>query len=38
MRMGSSGAYTLNAWLRMEVGTQQWGTVAGRDGRQYYFF
>ena len=41
MRMGSSGAYTHNVWIRMEVGTQQWGTVAGREGgigRQYFFY
>ena len=41
MRMGSNGAYTHNVWIRMEVGTQQWGTVAGREGgigRQYFFY
>ena len=41
MRMGSSGAYTHNVWIRMEVGTQNWGTVAGREGgigRQYFFY
>ena len=43
MRMGSNGAYTHNVWIRMEVGTQQWGVVAGREGgspnaRQYFFF
>ena len=43
MRMNNNGAYTHNVWIRMEVGTQQWGTVAGREGgspnsRQYFFF
>ena len=43
MRMDNNGAYTHNVWLRMEVGTANWGTVAGRDGgspraRQYFFF
>ena len=43
MRMYNNGAYTHNVWLRMEVGTAHWGTVAGRDGgspraRQYFFY
>ena len=43
MRMGSKGAYTKNVWLRMEVGTQNLGKVAGREGgspnrRQYFFY
>ena len=43
MRMGSKGAYTNNVWLRMEVGTQNFGKVAGREGgspnrRQYFFY
>ena len=41
MRMNNNGAYTHNVWIRMEVGTHQWGTVAGREGgigRQYFFY
>ena len=37
MRMTNNGQYTLNTWIRYEIGSTSWTAIINRNGRNYYF-